>query len=221
MTLDDGWYPSSRLSFFYSSDQLFLQICMSCSCLFTNKFVHSGRHKRKNMLSADLLYKCHDFCFKSKGPMCLSGLSTSNIVPCTPPGSPHTSTTGHHWRSRLTTIKNSFLGSPRFHRRKLQSQSRNCILAFAHFSDTHTHTHTYVHTYIHTDIHTHICANIGTYTHTHTHTPGKHKYVAETVGCWISGKYTNMHNFYSVRYHKHFTKQYCRSSLHIKKNSST
>ncbi|XP_014226381.1 serine/threonine-protein kinase BRSK2-like [Trichogramma pretiosum] len=25
----------------------------------------------------------------------------------------------HHWRSRLNTIKNSFLGSPRFHRRKL------------------------------------------------------------------------------------------------------
>ncbi|KAF6210906.1 hypothetical protein GE061_014018 [Apolygus lucorum] len=40
-----------------------------------------------------------------------------NIVP---PGSPHTS---NHWRSRLTTIKNSFLGSPRFHRRKLQASS--------------------------------------------------------------------------------------------------
>ena len=25
----------------------------------------------------------------------------------------------HHWRLRLNTIKNSFLGSPRFHRRKL------------------------------------------------------------------------------------------------------
>ncbi|RZF48750.1 hypothetical protein LSTR_LSTR013834 [Laodelphax striatellus] len=34
--------------------------------------------------------------------------------------SPHTS---NHWRSRLTTIKNSFLGSPRFHRRKLQASS--------------------------------------------------------------------------------------------------
>ena len=32
----------------------------------------------------------------------------------TPPGSPNP------WRTRLTTtIKNSFLGSPRFHRRKL------------------------------------------------------------------------------------------------------
>lgn len=41
----------------------------------------------------------------------------------TPPGSPHSSTTSHHWRSRLTTIKNSFLGSPRFHRRKLQGIS--------------------------------------------------------------------------------------------------
>ncbi|XP_044763334.1 serine/threonine-protein kinase BRSK2 [Coccinella septempunctata] len=38
----------------------------------------------------------------------------------TPPGSPHSSSS-HHWKSRLTTIKNSFLGSPRFHRRKLQN----------------------------------------------------------------------------------------------------
>lgn len=47
-------------------------------------------------------------------------VDTTGLVsgPMTPPGSPHS--TGHHWRSRLTTIKNSFLGSPRFHRRKLQ-----------------------------------------------------------------------------------------------------
>ncbi|PSN45244.1 hypothetical protein C0J52_07001 [Blattella germanica] len=57
-----------------------------------------------------------------------TGLSTGNIAPCTPPGSPHTSTTGHHWRSRLTTIKNSFLGSPRFHRRKLQTSSEEVHL---------------------------------------------------------------------------------------------
>lgn len=42
-------------------------------------------------------------------------LSGSHML--VPPGSPHTS---NHWRTRLTTIKNSFLGSPRFHRRKLQ-----------------------------------------------------------------------------------------------------
>jgi hypothetical protein len=84
------------------------------------------------MLSGNQLYECHDFCFKSKGPVFVSGLNTSNIAPCTPPGSPHTSTTGHHWRSRLTTIKNSFLGSPRFHRRKLQSQSCIYIMTFLH-----------------------------------------------------------------------------------------
>ena len=52
----------------------------------------------------------------------------------TPPGSPHmmnapppvmTGSTcstagGQLWKTRLTNIKNSFLGSPRFHRRKLQ-----------------------------------------------------------------------------------------------------
>ncbi|XP_076313288.1 serine/threonine-protein kinase BRSK2-like isoform X7 [Tachypleus tridentatus] len=39
----------------------------------------------------------------------------------TPPGSP--SLSQPYWKSRLNTIKNSFLGSPRFHRRKLQTPS--------------------------------------------------------------------------------------------------
>lgn len=34
----------------------------------------------------------------------------------TPPASPMT---GQQWRSKLTNIKNSFLGTPRFHRRKM------------------------------------------------------------------------------------------------------
>ncbi|XP_037031794.1 serine/threonine-protein kinase BRSK2 isoform X1 [Bradysia coprophila] len=58
----------------------------------------------------------------------------SNIM--TPPGSPHmgapppvmtgstcSNTGGQIWKTRLTNIKNSFLGSPRFHRRKLQVSS--------------------------------------------------------------------------------------------------
>lgn len=52
------------------------------------------------------------------------------LTPMTPPGSPHSSATSHHWRSRLTTIKNSFLGSPRFHRRKLQSKFIQKTVAF-------------------------------------------------------------------------------------------
>lgn len=40
----------------------------------------------------------------------------------TPPGSPAL-TQYPHWRTRLNTIKNSFLGSPRFHRRKMQTPS--------------------------------------------------------------------------------------------------
>ncbi|KAL3841539.1 hypothetical protein ACJMK2_019666 [Sinanodonta woodiana] len=42
----------------------------------------------------------------------------SHSPSATPPGSPNIQTTP--WKSRLHTIKNSFLGSPRFHRRKLQ-----------------------------------------------------------------------------------------------------
>lgn len=38
----------------------------------------------------------------------------------TPPSSP--SVGGVPWRTRLNSIKNSFLGSPRFHRRKLQGE---------------------------------------------------------------------------------------------------
>lgn len=53
-----------------------------------------------------------------------SGLGPAILTAMTPPGSPHSGATSHHWRSRLTTIKNSFLGSPRFHRRKLQSKLR-------------------------------------------------------------------------------------------------
>ena len=37
----------------------------------------------------------------------------------TPPGSPIASAA---WRARLHTIKNNFLGSPRFHRKKLQGE---------------------------------------------------------------------------------------------------
>ncbi|CAB3375863.1 serine/threonine-protein kinase BRSK2 isoform X2 [Cloeon dipterum] len=53
-----------------------------------------------------------------------SSEQSSTIMP-TPPGSPHA---GHHWRTRLTTIKNSFLGSPRFHRRKMQASSEEVHL---------------------------------------------------------------------------------------------
>ncbi|RWS10811.1 serine/threonine-protein kinase BRSK2-like protein, partial [Dinothrombium tinctorium] len=40
----------------------------------------------------------------------------------TPPGSPSLGTQPY-WKSRLNTLKNSFLGSPRFHRRKMQIPS--------------------------------------------------------------------------------------------------
>ncbi|XP_043797843.1 serine/threonine-protein kinase BRSK2 isoform X1 [Apis laboriosa] len=51
-------------------------------------------------------------------------------VGVTPPGSPHTGagSGAHHWRSRLNTIKNSFLGSPRFHRRKLLTSAEEVHL---------------------------------------------------------------------------------------------
>lgn len=45
-------------------------------------------------------------------------------TPCgTPPSSPGVA--GVAWKTRLNSIKNSFLGSPRFHRRKLQGE---CVI---------------------------------------------------------------------------------------------
>lgn len=35
-----------------------------------------------------------------------------------------------HWRSRLHAIKNSFLGSPRFHRRKIQGKTSSVLQHF-------------------------------------------------------------------------------------------
>lgn len=55
-----------------------------------------------------------------KPPHRTSGMSefSSTTSLQTPPGSP--SSTNTPWRNRLHTIKNSLIGSPRFHRRKLQ-----------------------------------------------------------------------------------------------------
>lgn len=49
----------------------------------------------------------------------LVGFSDSPESVATTPGSPSMA----HWKNRLSTIKNNFLGSPRFHRRKLQSDA--------------------------------------------------------------------------------------------------
>jgi len=43
--------------------------------------------------------------------------------------------------------------------------------------------------------------------------------VTKIMGCETSHKHTNIHNLYSIKYHKHVTKQYYRS-FHIK-NSTT
>lgn len=59
----------------------------------------------------------------SSSPVTSPQMSLRRIPPhspsATPPGSP-SNVANTPWKSRLHTIKNSFLGSPRFHRRKLQ-----------------------------------------------------------------------------------------------------
>ena len=60
----------------------------------------------------------------------LGGNDTDQLLP-TPPGSPSSA----HWRSRLNNIKNNFLGSPRFHRRKLQGNSNIILNCFWFLSE--------------------------------------------------------------------------------------
>lgn len=59
----------------------------------------------------------------SSSPVTSPQMSLRRIPPhspsATPPGSP-SNVANTPWKSRLHTIKNNFLGSPRFHRRKLQ-----------------------------------------------------------------------------------------------------
>ncbi|KAG1676686.1 Serine/threonine-protein kinase BRSK2 [Nymphon striatum] len=62
----------------------------------------------------------------------LSHVSSENSPMNTPPGSPSLGQQpgSAHWRSRLNTLKNSFLGSPRFHRRKMQTPSTSEEVGF-------------------------------------------------------------------------------------------
>jgi len=71
---------------------------------------------------------------------------------------------------------------------------------------------------VHACMHMYIHKTIQAYIHTgmHTYIPRTHKCVTKTVGCGTSHKYINIHNFFGVKYCKHFTKQYSRSSVHIK-----
>ena len=48
---------------------------------------------------------------------------TDQLIP-TPPGSP----SSVHWRSRLNSFKQNFLGSPRIHRRKMQGEKKSSNL---------------------------------------------------------------------------------------------
>jgi len=57
--------------------------------------------------------------------------------------------------------------------------------------------------------------------HTYTDTrvylyiPWTHNFVTNTVGCGTGHKYTNIHNFDTVRYCKYFTEKCYGSSLYI------
>jgi len=62
--------------------------------------------------------------------------------------------------------------------------------------------------------HKHARAHTHARARTHTFIPWIHKCVTKTKVCGTYDKYTNIHNFYSVKYCKKFIKQYYRSSLH-------
>ncbi|XP_076816512.1 serine/threonine-protein kinase BRSK1-like isoform X3 [Clavelina lepadiformis] len=51
-----------------------------------------------------------------------------------PPVAPASPAQGNRWRQRLTVLKNSFLGSPRFHRRKMQAPSSEDVSSSSNMS---------------------------------------------------------------------------------------
>ena len=59
-----------------------------------------------------------------------------------------------------------------------------------------------------------------TYIYTFTRTFNESMCVTKTNGCGTNQKYTNIHNVYSIKYCKNFTRLYCRSSLHVKYSSA-
>ena len=90
----------------------------------------SGKKVQPTCLPRHMIYTYNDIGeISTKNympPFFIGGNDTDQLLP-TPPGSPSSA----HWRSRLNNIKNNFLGSPRFHRRKLQGNSNmilNCFL---------------------------------------------------------------------------------------------
>jgi hypothetical protein len=102
--------------------------------------------------------------------------------------------------------------------RKLLLTGQFCINMY-----THMHTYTCMHactqtTYTHAHAHLCVCTPACTCARekTHTHIPLTHKCVTKAIGCRTSHKYTYLHNFYSIKYYKHFIEQYYRSASQIK-----
>jgi hypothetical protein len=98
---------------------------------------------------------------------------------------------------------------------------RWCMLLYQSYRHTYViHIHTYIHTYIYTCIHTHTHTHRYIYTLMHTNVHSMDPVVCHKGNrCETRHKYTNVHNFYHVKYYKHFTKQYYKSSLCINNSS--
>ncbi|KAK2144398.1 hypothetical protein LSH36_761g01013 [Paralvinella palmiformis] len=86
----------------------------------TDLNIESRRDQRKNSLQS-----LSPAISPNSSPLPLPKATSLRSTPsesqvATPPGSPSITAATTPWRTRLHTIKNSFLGSPRFHRRKFQ-----------------------------------------------------------------------------------------------------
>jgi hypothetical protein len=53
------------------------------------------------------------------------------------------------------------------------------------------------------------------YAYIYKNTPCVHQCFIKTVACGTSHKYTNIRNVYSLKYYKHFTQQYYKSSFYV------
>jgi len=111
------------------SPALSLSLSLSvCVCMYVCLSVCVRRRKNslQGSMSASAVSPASSPQLGPARPMAHLVATVPDTRTATPPGSPSVSSVA--WRARLHSIKNNFLGSPRFHRKKLQGLSVDVFL---------------------------------------------------------------------------------------------
>ena len=127
---------SLSVSAFYSASSpqhvsLCLSVCLFvnvsvCMCACLSVCVRRRKNSLQGSMSASAVSPASSPQLGPARPMAHLVATVPDTRTATPPGSPSVSSVA--WRARLHSIKNNFLGSPRFHRKKLQGLSVDVFL---------------------------------------------------------------------------------------------